>query len=234
MTDHRIVNHDEWLAARGSFLQKEKEFTRRRDELSRERRELPWELVRKQYVFAGEHGMETLADLFSGRSQLIVYHFMFDPDWEIGCKSCSFWADNFNFIVPHLNQRDVSLVAVSRAPLHKLQTQARKQGWSFKWVSSFGNDFNFDYHVSFLPQALQEGEVLYNYSMQKVGGTEMPGVSVFFRDGEQIFHSYSTYGRGIDMLNNTYHYLDIAPKGRDEGSLPYPMAWVKHRFAYDE
>jgi predicted dithiol-disulfide oxidoreductase (DUF899 family) len=234
MTDHRIVNHDEWLAARRSFLQKEKEFTRRRDELSRERRELPWELVRKHYVFEGEHGKETLADLFSGRSQLIVYHFMFDPDWEIGCKSCSFWADNFNFIVPHLNQRDVSLVAVSRAPLHKLQTQARKQGWTFKWVSSFGNDFNFDYHVSFRPQALQDGEVLYNYGMQKMGGTEKPGVSVFFRDGEQIFHSYSTYGRGIDMLNNTYHYLDIAPKGRDEDSLPYPMAWVKHRFAYDK
>ena len=233
MTDHRIVSHDEWLAARRSFLTKEKEFNRLRDELSRERRELPWEHVKKQYVFEGEHGKETLAELFGKRSQLIVYHFMYGPDWEIGCKSCSFWADNFNGIIPHLDARDVSLVAVSRAPLQKLQAQARRFGWTFKWVSSFGNDFNFDYNVSFPAEALDRGEVFYNYSPQKLGSTEMPGISAFFRDGDQIYHSYSTYARGLDMLNTAYHYLDLVPKGRDEAGLEFPMAWVRHRIAYE-
>jgi len=233
MTDHRIVPHDEWLAARRNFLTKEKEFNRLRDELSRERRELPWEHVKKQYVFEGEHGKETLAELFGKRSQLIVYHFMYGPDWEIGCKSCSFWADNFNGIIPHLDARDVSLVAVSRAPLQKLQAQARRFGWTFKWVSSFGNDFNFDYNVSFPAEALDRGEVFYNYSPQKLGSTEMPGISAFFRDGDQIYHSYSTYARGLDMLNTAYHYLDLVPKGRDEAGLASPMAWVKHRVAYE-
>jgi predicted dithiol-disulfide oxidoreductase (DUF899 family) len=233
MTDHRIVAHDEWLAARRSFLAKEKEFNRLRDELSRERRELPWEHVRKPYVFEGEHGKETLVDLFGKRSQLIVYHFMYGPDWEIGCKSCSFWADNFNGIVPHLNARDVSLVAVSRAPLQKLQAQARRFGWTFKWVSSFGNDFNFDYCVSFPPEMLDRGEVFYNYSSQKLNSTEMPGISAFFRDADQVYHSYSTYARGLDMLNSAYHYLDLTPKGRDEAGLAFPQAWVKHRIAYE-
>ena len=234
MSEHQIVSHEEWIDARRRFLVKEKEFTRLRDELSRERRELPWEHVRKPYVFEGEHGKETLADLFGKRSQLIVYHFMYGPDWEIGCKSCSFWADNFNFIIPHLNQRDVSLVAVSRAPLQKLQAQARRQDWTFKWVSSFGNDFNFDYQVSFAPETLKAGQGVYNYSPRKLDSTELPGISVFFKDGEQIFHSYSTYGRGLDMLNNTYNYLDLAPRGRDEDGLTSPMAWVKHRFAYED
>ena len=233
MTDHRIVSHDEWLAARRSFLTKEKEFNRLRDELSRERRELPWEHVKKQYVFEGEHGKETLAELFGKRSQLIVYHFMYGPDWEIGCKSCSFWADNFNGIIPHLDARDVSLVAISRAPLQKLQAQARRFGWTFKWVSSSGNDFNFDYNVSFPAEALDRGEVFYNYSPQKLGSTEMPGISAFFRDGDQIYHSYSTYARGLDMLNTAYHYLDLVPKGRDEAGLEFPMAWVRHRIAYE-
>ena len=233
MTDHRIVSHDEWLAARRNFLTKEKEFNRLRDELSRERRELPWEHVKKQYVFEGEHGKETLAELFGKRSQLIVYHFMYGPDWEIGCKSCSFWADNFNGIIPHLEARDVSLAAVSRAPLQKLQAQARRFGWTFKWVSSFGNDFNFDYNVSFPREALDRGEVFYNYSPRKLGSTEMPGISAFFRDGDQIYHSYSTYARGLDMLNTAYHYLDLVPKGRDEAGLEFPMAWVRHRIAYE-
>jgi predicted dithiol-disulfide oxidoreductase (DUF899 family) len=234
MTDHRIVSHDEWIAARRSFLAKEKQFNRLRDELSRERRELPWEHVKKQYLFESDNGKETLAELFGKRSQLIVYHFMYGPDWEIGCKSCSFWADNFNGIIPHLNARDVALVAVSRAPLQKLQAQARRFGWTFKWVSSLGNDFNFDYNVSFPPEALDRGEVFYNYSSQQLESAEMPGISAFFRDGDQVYHSYSTYARGIDMLNTAYHYLDIAPKGRDEASLAYPMAWVKHRIAYPE
>src|SRR5438067_1035433 len=178
---------------------------------------------------------DLLADLFGKRSQLIVYHFMYGPDWEIGCRSCSFWADNFNGITPHLNARDVSLVAVSRAPLQKLQAQARRFGWTFKWVSSSGNDFNFDYNVSFSPQTLARGEALYNYTMQKMSDdtTELPGISAFFKDGDQIFHSYSTYARGLDMLNAAYHYLDIAPKGRDEDGLPFPMDWVRHRVAYE-
>jgi len=233
MTAHKIVSHDAWIAARQRFLLKEKEFTRLRDELSRERRELPWERVDKEYVFESTNGRETLADLFGEHSQLIVYHFMYGPDWEIGCRSCSFWADNFNNIVPHLAARDASLVAVSLAPLQKLQAQARRFGWTFKWVSSHGSDFNFDYHVSFSPEALERGDTVYNYSPQKLGSTEMPGISAFFRDGQQIYHSYSTYARGLDMLNAAYHYLDIAPKGRDEEGLAYPMAWVKHRIAYE-
>ena len=234
MTDHQIVSHEEWLAARRRFLEKEKEFTRVRDELSRERRELPWEHVRKQYAFESAHGRETLADLFGEHSQLIVYHFMFAPDWEIGCRGCSFWADNFNGIIPHLKARNVSLVAVSRAPLEKLQAQARRFGWTFKWVSSAGNDFNFDYNVSFSPQTLAAGEALYNYATRKLdSSTEMPGISAFFKDGDQIFHSYSTYARGLDMLNTAYHYLDIAPRGRDEDGLASPMQWVKHRIAYE-
>jgi len=233
MTAHKVVSHDAWIAARQRFLLKEKEFTRLRDELSRERRELPWERVDKEYVFESTNGRETLADLFGEHSQLIVYHFMYGPDWEIGCRSCSFWADNFNNIVPHLAARDASLVAVSLAPLEKLQAQARRFGWTFKWVSSHGSDFNFDYHVSFSPEALERGDTVYNYSPQKLGSTEMPGISAFFRDGQQIYHSYSTYARGLDMLNAAYHYLDIAPKGRDEEGLAYPMAWVKHRIAYE-
>jgi predicted dithiol-disulfide oxidoreductase (DUF899 family) len=233
MTDHRIVTHDEWIAARRRFLTKEKEFTRLRDDLSRERRELPWERVEKDYIFEGANGRETLADLFGKRSQLVVYHFMYDPDWDIGCRSCSFWADNFNGIIAHLNQRDVSLVAVSRAPLQKLQAQAQRLGWTFKWLSSFGSDFNFDFNVSFSPQTVARGEALYNYTTQKISGTELPGISVFFKDVGRIFHTYSTYGRGLDMLNTAYHYLDIAPKGRDEDGLPFPMSWVKHRIAYE-
>lgn len=233
MTDHQIVTHDEWIAARRRFLEREKEFTRLRDALSHERRELPWERVEKEYVFEGENGRETLADLFGKRSQLIVYHFMFDPDWQIGCRGCSFWADNFNGIIPHLNQRDVSLVAVSRAPLQKLQAQAKSFGWTFKWVSSFGSDFNFDYNVSFSAETLALGEALYNYTTQKITGTELPGISVFFKEDDRIFHTYSTYGRGLDMLNTAYHYLDTAPKGRDEDGLPFRMAWVRHRIAYE-
>jgi predicted dithiol-disulfide oxidoreductase (DUF899 family) len=233
MTAHKVVTHDAWIAARQRFLLKEKEFTRLREALSRERRELPWERVDKEYVFESTSGRETLADLFGEHSQLIVYHFMYGPDWEIGCRSCSFWADNFNNIVPHLAARDASLVAVSLAPLQKLQAQARRFGWTFKWVSSHGSDFNFDYHVSFSPEALERGDTVYNYTPQKLGSTEMPGISAFFRDGKQIYHSYSTYARGLDMLNAAYHYLDIAPKGRDEEGLAYPMAWVKHRIAYE-
>lgn len=233
MANHTIVSHEEWIAARTRFLAREKEYTRLRDELSRERRELPWERVEKDYVFESESGRETLADLFGKHSQLIVYHFMYGPEWEIGCPGCSFWADNFNGIIPHLEQRDVSMVAVSRAPLQSLQAQARAFGWTFKWVSSARSDFNFDYGVSFGPEAVERGDATYNYGTQKVDGAERPGISAFIKDGGEIFHTYSTYSRGLDMLNTAYHYLDIAPKGRDEERLSFPMAWVKHRIAYE-
>ena len=241
MIKHPIVSHEEWIEARERFLAKEKAFTHLRDELSRERQALPWERVEKHYVFESEKGKETLADLFGKYNQLIIYHFMFDPDWDLGCKSCSFWADNFDGIIPHLHQRDVSMVAVSRAPLHKLQEQARKLGWKFKWVSSFAGDFNFDYGVSFSADAIEREEAFYNYGMQKVtveshtkqAAKELPGVSAFFKSDDEIYHTYSAYSRGIDTFNAAYQFLDIAPKGRDEDSLSFPMAWVKHRIAYD-
>jgi predicted dithiol-disulfide oxidoreductase (DUF899 family) len=232
MSEHVIVGHEEWVAQRRQFLLKEKEFTRLRDELARARRALPWERVEKDYRFEGPRGPAALADLFEGRSQLIVYHFMFAPDWDIGCKSCSFWADQFDAIIPHLRQRDVTLAAVSRAPLAKLQGQAQRQEWSFPWYSSAGSDFNFDYQVSFTPEMTQAGPVQYNYEPRATSMSDLPGISAFIRDGGRIFHTYSTYSRGLDALNPAYQFLDLAAKGRDEEGLPNPMAWVKHRFAY--
>src|ERR1700731_471392 len=215
---HPIVSHDEWIKARTAFLTKEKEFSRIRDELSRKRRELPWELVEKKYVFDGPKGKETLAELFENRSQLIVYHFMFNPASEEGCKHCSFWADNFNDIVVHLNHRDASFVAISRAALAKIEAFKKRMGWSFKWLSSSQNDFNYDYQASFTPQAIQSGTVFYNYAKQKMNMSDREGVSVFQKElSDTIFHTYSTYARGIDMQNTASHYLDLTPKGRDEG-----------------
>jgi predicted dithiol-disulfide oxidoreductase (DUF899 family) len=233
MTNHQVVTQEEWGEARKQLLAKEKKFTRLRDQLSQARRDLPWVRVTKQYVFKGPEGKQTLGQLFNGHSQLIVYHFMFDPDWEAGCKSCSFWADNFNGIVPHLNQRDVTFVAISRAPFAKLQAFAERLGWSFKWLSSAGNDFNYDYNVSFTPEALAGGSAIYNYAANKRNMTELPGISVFFKDAEgKLFHTYSCYARGLDMLNTAYHYLDLVPKGRDEAGLPHAMAWVRLRDQY--
>jgi predicted dithiol-disulfide oxidoreductase (DUF899 family) len=232
MSQHAVVNHEEWVRQRRQFLLKEKELTQLRDEVARARRALPWERVDKDYRFEGPRGQATLPDLFEGRSQLIVYHFMFAPDWEIGCKSCSFWADHFDGIIPHLRQRDVTLAAVSRAPLEKLHAQARRQGWSFPWYSSAGSDFNFDFQVSFTPEMNQAGPVQYNYVPLTTSMSELPGVSAFVRDGERVFHSYSTYSRGLDALNSAYQFLDLTAKGRDEEGLPHAMAWVRHRFAY--
>jgi predicted dithiol-disulfide oxidoreductase (DUF899 family) len=233
MTDHQVVTPDEWVEARKHLLAKEKEFTRLRDQLSQARRDLPWVRVTKQYVFDGPGGKQTLGQLFDGHSQLVVYHFMFGPDWDAGCKSCSFWADNFNGIVPHLNQRDVTFVAISRAPLAKLQAFATRLGWSFKWLSSSGSDFNYDYNVSFTPEQLAGGGAIYNYTANKMNMTELPGISVFFKDADgKVFHTYSCYARGLDMLNTAYHYLDLSPKGRDEASLPHAMAWVRLRDQY--
>ncbi len=228
MTDHTIVSHEEWTAARRRLLAREKELQRLRDELAAERRALPWERVEKRYVFDGPRGQETLADLFEGRSQLVVYHFMFAPDWETGCKSCSFWADNYNGIVDHLKQRDVSLAAISRAPLAKLQGFAKRMGWGFKWVSSGNTDFNYDLHVSFRPDDVARGKTEYNYLPYDRAMSDLPGFSVFYKDADAaIFHTYSTYARGLDPMNAAYQLLDLTPKGRDEGSLPSPMSWVK-------
>ena len=233
MESHKVVSREEWLAARKEHLAKEKEFTYAREQLSQQRRELPWEKVDKTYVFDGSDGKESLSDLFAGRSQLVVYHFMFDPSWTDGCKSCSFWADNFNNAIVHLNQRDVTMVAVSKAPLEKLLAFQKRMGWTFKWLSSFGNDFNYDYHVSFTPEEIEKGEGYYNYATRKPFSSEGPGLSVFYTDERgNIFHTYSCYARGLDMLNGTYHYLDVVPKGRDEVRLSYPQEWVKHHDRY--
>jgi predicted dithiol-disulfide oxidoreductase (DUF899 family) len=228
---HRTArSKEEWLAARTELLVREKELTRLRDRLAEQRRHLPWLEVEKTYVFEGARGRMTLPDLFDGRSQLVVYHFMFGPDWEAGCKSCSFWADNFDRIVVHLAQRDVTFAVVSRAPLAKLRAFAERLGWSFEWVSSLGTDFNFDFGVSFSARQVAQGEIPYNYAMHRAHGTEMPGISVFVRDGETVFHTYSCYARGLDMMNTAYHYLDLVPRGRDEGDGP--MAWLKLRDQY--
>jgi predicted dithiol-disulfide oxidoreductase (DUF899 family) len=235
MENHKVVPHGEWIEARQQFLAKEKEFTRLRDQLSQQRRDLPWERVDREYVFDGPNGKETLSDLFAGRSQLIVYHFMFGSDWEAGCPSCSFWADNFNGIVVHLNQRDVTFLAVSRAPFSTLAAYRERMGWSFKWVSSLANDFNRDYHVSFTPEEVAKGEIDYNYTMHRPFGTEMPGASAFYKDPSgKVFHTYSTYARGLDILNVAYHYLDLVSKGRDEaGQKPHPQAWVRRHDDYN-
>ncbi len=233
MSGHRIVSQDQWLAARRQLLVKEKELLRLRDHLSSERRELPWERVEKRYVFDGPAGEETLADLFAGRSQLIVYHFMFAPEWESGCRSCSFWADNFNGVVAHLQQRDVSLAAISRAPLQKLQAFAARMGWDFKWLSGAKSDFNYDYYVSFRTEELAHGTAVYNYKAYTGSMRDLPGFSVFCKDESgTIFHTYSTYARGLDSMNVAFQLLDLVPKGRDEAGLPQPMAWVKLRDQY--
>ena len=233
MHPHRVVSRETWTEARKELLAKEKEFTRLRDQLSRQRRELPWVRVDRDYVFEGADGKATLSNLFEDRSQLIVYHFMFDPAWEAGCKSCSFWADNFDGIVVHLAHRDASMVAVSRAPYAKLAAYRGRMGWSFKWFSSFDNEFNRDYHVSHTPEELAARHGYYNYGWQKPYASEAPGISVFFRDSEgTVFHTYSCYARGLDMLNGAYHYLDLLPKGRDEASLPFHTDWLRRHDEY--
>jgi len=232
--NHRVVSHRDWLSARTAFLAKEKEFTSLRDELSRERRQLPWEKVEKRYVFDGPNGKETLADLFEKRSQLIVYHFMFSPEWNEGCRHCSFWADNFNGIIVHLNQRDATMVAISRAPLPKLDAFKKRMGWSFKWLSSLDTDFNYDYQASFKPDEVKRKSAFYNYRQTDVGDADREGTSVFYKDGNgDIFHTYSAYERGIDMMNTAYHYLDLVPKGRDEDHLEFTQAWVRHHDKYE-
>jgi predicted dithiol-disulfide oxidoreductase (DUF899 family) len=232
MEPNKVVSQEEWLAARRELLRDEKEFTRSRDRLSQKRRDLPWVRVDKPYVFEGPNGQETLPQLFDGRSQLVVYHFMYGPDSDTPCKSCSFWADNFERNVVHLKHRDVTLIAVSRAPLDRLEAFKRRMGWTFKWVSSAGSDFNFDYQASFRPEDLAKGEAYYNYATRKTSLSELPGISVFCKDAsDTVFHTYSCYARGLDMMNAAYHYLDLVPKGRDEGG--HGMAWLRYRDSYE-
>ena len=228
---HPVVSHDEWLAARRALLEKEKAFTRQWDELSREVRALPWEAVTKSYLFDGADGRLTLADLFGGRSQLVIYHFMFHPDAGAGCPHCSLRADGFNGIGPHLNQRDVTMVVVSRAPYSKLAQYRQRMGWGFPWVSSGDSDFNRDFNVSFTPEEVAAKKAFYNFAIRDPQASEREGHSIFFKDDHgAVFHTYSCYDRGNDKLNIHYAYLDLVPKGRDEGGRgPY---WVRRRDEY--
>jgi predicted dithiol-disulfide oxidoreductase (DUF899 family) len=234
MPARTVVSPAEWLAARKALLEKEKEFTRLRDDLSRQRRELPWEKVDKTYVFDTPGGKRTLADLFEGKSQLIVYHFMLGPGWEQGCPSCSYLADHFDGTVVHLRQRDVAFRVISRAPLAEIEAFQKRMGWRFKWVSSYGSDFNSHYQVSFSKDELAKGQVYYNYDKQSFPSEEAPGASVFAKDAAgTVFHTYSTYARGLDILVGAYNFLDLTPKGRDEDGLAFTMAWVRHHDRYD-
>lgn len=234
MENHIVVSHAEWLEARKQFLAEEKDFTRLRDQLSQRRRDLPWERVDKTYVFTGPTGEVTLPELFAGKSQLIVYHFMFDPSDDAGCPHCSFWADNFDGIPVHLKHRDTSFVAISRAPFNKLTAFKQRMGWSFAWFSSFATDFNFDYYASFKPEEMAKGEAYFNYTLGDPGMPNREGISVFYKDeGGAVFHTYSTYARGIDMVNGAYHFLDLTPKGRGEDGREDPQYWVRHHDRYD-
>jgi predicted dithiol-disulfide oxidoreductase (DUF899 family) len=232
--EHKVVSNKEWLAARKALLVKEKKFNRLRDELNRQRRNLPWEKVDKEYVFDGPDGRVTLAGLFGGNSQLIVYHFMFGPGWKAGCPHCSFWCDHYDAATVHLNQRDTTLVVISRAPWKEIQPFKKRMGWKFKWLSSFKNDFNFDYHVSFTPEQVKSGALPYNYGILKMKMDEMPGTSAFYKDKNgDVFHTYSTYSRGIDLLNTTYNFLDLTAKGRDENP-DRPQDWVRYHDEYKD
>jgi predicted dithiol-disulfide oxidoreductase (DUF899 family) len=231
---HPVVSREEWLAARKALLSKEKELTRLRDRLNAERRALPWVGIEKDYVFDGPDGRETLADLFAGRRQLIVKHFMFGPGWAEGCVGCSFEADHAEAALVHLQHRDVTYVAVSRAPYAEIEPFKKRMGWRFKWVSSYGSDFNYDFHVSFTPDELAGGAAYYNFEMQNVASDEMSGRSVFYKDeAGQIFHTYSSYARGGELFLGTYHYLDITPKGRNETGRGNLTDWVRHHDRYD-
>jgi predicted dithiol-disulfide oxidoreductase (DUF899 family) len=225
--EHEVVSRAEWLVARKDLLTREKEFTRQRDALSAARRALPMVKIGKQYAFDGPKGKETLAGLFDGRSQLIVYHFMLGAGWGEGCKSCSYLADHFDGPNIHLPHRDVTFVAISRARLSEIQAYQERMGWRFKWLSSDRNDFNFDYHVSATDEEKKKGKMYYNYATGRLYNDEMPGLSVFYKDENgDVFHTYSTYGRGLDILIGAYNFLDLVPKGRDEDDLEFSMDWV--------
>lgn len=233
MTTHEIMDRPEWLRRRLQLLEREKAFMRAKDDLARERRSLPWVRLNKEYVFQGPNGPRSLADSFGTRSQLLVYHLMFAPGWEAACKNCSFWADHFDACLPHLSQRDAAFVAISRAPLAKLQAYAKRLGWRFEWLSSGETDFNYDFGVSFRAEDLAAGKAIYNYAPADSDESDSPGFSVFYKDPDgAIFHTYSTYGRGIELANGTYQLLDLLPKGRDEDRLRFSMSWVRRHDEY--
>jgi predicted dithiol-disulfide oxidoreductase (DUF899 family) len=232
--NHPVVSRDEWLAGRKRLLAREKELTRLRDAIAEERRALPWVRIDKTYLFDAPEGRRTLAELFEGRRQLLVQHFMFAPGWDQGCPSCSFMADHADGMTMHLAHRDVTLVAVSRAPLADIERFRRRMGWRFKWVSSHGSDFNYDFGVSFTPEQVAAGELPYNYGTWPFAYEEWPGISVFLKgDPGDVFHTYSTYGRGVEVMMGTYDMLDLTPKGRDERDVEYKMEWVRHHDRYD-
>jgi predicted dithiol-disulfide oxidoreductase (DUF899 family) len=231
----KIVSRDEWLAARKKLLAKEKQLTHERDAIAAERRQLPWVKVEKNYIFDSPSGKKTLADLFDGKSQLIVYHFMFGPDWKEGCPSCSLNMDHTDGALAHLAQRDVSFAAVSRALVSKIEEFKKRMGWRFAWVSSFGTDFNYDYRASFTNEELAKGKVDYNFDLVEFPSPEAPGISVFYKNKSgTIFHTYSAYARGTESVVNTYNYLDLVPKGRDEDGPPFTMSWVRHHDRYED
>ncbi len=230
--DHAVVSREKWLRARTALLAKEKKFTHLRETLAQQRRALPWVKVEKPYSFDASGGKQTLGDLFEGRSQLVIYHFMFAPEWDQGCMHCSFWADHFDCMGVHLNHRDVTFAAISRAPLSKIARFKKRMGWKFKWVSSSNTDFNYDFNVSFAPEQIKKGTTFYNYVLGGNDYSDREGLSVFYKDKSgAIFHTYSTFARGIDMLNGTYHFLDLVPKGRDEGDSP--QSWVRYHDRYE-
>ncbi len=233
MLDHPVTTREDWLAARKALLEEEKAFTRARDALSAKRRALPWVRIDKPYPFEGSQGSLTLSDLFGSRRQLIVQHFMFAPEWEKPCKNCSFWADGYNGIVAHLAQRDTAFVAVSRAPVEKLEARRRKMRWTFPWVSSGEGDFNYDFAVSFRDGDLASGAATYNYAAKQGPMKDLPGISAFVRADGAIYHAYSCFARGLDLMNPAYNYLDLTPLGRQEEELPFPMSWVRLRDEYE-
>jgi len=231
---HPVVSRDRWIAERKTLLAREKELTRLHDQIARERRALPWVRIEKSYAFDAPEGRRTLADLFEGRRQLLVQHFMFGPGWEQGCPSCSFMADHTDGMNVHLAHRDISLAAISRAPLADIQRFRQRMGWRFKWVSSYGSDFNYDFAVSFKPEDVAKGEVDYNYGKWPFAYEELPGISVFYKDDAgEVFHTYSTYGRGVEVMMGAYHLMDLAPKGRDERDVNHKMEWVRHHDRYE-
>lgn len=231
----RIVSREEWLTARRAHLEDEKAFTRARDALSARRREMPAVRVEKDYRFQTSSGPVGLGDLFAGCKQLIVKHFMFGPDWDEGCPSCSFWADGYSGLEDHLAHRDTAFVAVSNTSLDKIDAYRARMGWTFRWVSSLGSDFNRDFNVSFTEDELQTGTAVYNFARKRFPSTEAPGLSVFLQSEDgSVAHTYSTYARGLDMMNSAYHLLDLTPLGRHEDGLDYPMAWLRRRDQYDD
>jgi len=235
MNPSKVVPREEWLAARKALLAREKEFNKQRDALSAERRTLPWVKVDKRYEFETKDGKKTLAELFGDKSQLIVVHFMFGPDWQEGCPSCSFMADTYDENVAHFAHRDASFVVCSRTTLDKIDGYKKRMGWSFPWVSSLGSDFNFDFDVSFKGDPKTRGPVVYNFQETDFGwGDEAPGVSIFAKDDAgAVYHTYSTYARGLDILIGAYNYIDLLPKGRDEQDLPWGMAWLRRHDQYE-